>query len=172
MKRCRNQFCKKILEPRKGQKKINPRREFCDARCQIKEGVLRYNYKNRENLEFLNKRRKTFRDWYQKNKERQNKHVLRYYYKNKKQHLERSYVERNKVEIWKILGRVCTDCGKRAEEVNHLKYDFPERDYYRTKDAKEKAKYIKEYCRFLEPLCMPCHRAKKKGKYKPVENLL
>ena len=116
-----------------------------------------------ENPDYREYKRIESHRWYQSNKERQKINVLRDYHKNKKKWHERRYVYYYKDYIWSILGRVCKNCGKEANEINHLKYDFPKRTTKGTKE--EKRNYLIEYCSFLEPLCMPCHKMKKPRTY-------
>ncbi len=162
--RCENQFCKKVLKLRPGQNKLNPKRRFCDYKCQTRELSLKVHYKNYiKNKKYTEEKKKKFREWYQKNKEKQFENIKRNYEKNKVQWRERKYVDKHKEKIWVIIGRICKECGGEADEVNHLTYDFPARGC--TVRGERLLEYIKWYCTFLEPLCMPCHRAKKKGKY-------
>ena len=112
-----------------------------------------------DNLEFKEKKKLFYKKWYSLNKERQKKNVLRDSYKNRNKWTERGYADRNKKFIWMVIGKKCKDCGGIANEINHLKYDFPKRANYSTRYEKEE--YLIEYCKFLEPLCMPCHRKKK-----------
>ncbi len=165
MKRCDNQFCLKFLELLPGQKRLNPKRRFCNQSCRAKENALKDYFKKKSDPEWIKKKNENTRKWYQKNKEIHKKNILKDYFKNKDKWRERGFVYQHKINIWKILGRICNKCGGEANEVNHLKYDFEPRS--KRKSNKEFEKYLIMYCKFLEPLCMPCHRGKKKGKYKP-----
>jgi hypothetical protein len=159
--KCRN--CFKTLIPREGEIHLNPKRIFCDNTCCTRYCALkRHHLVLKKFPELTEKRNEKNRMWYKKNKEKHKENVLKDYYKNRHKWVERSYVNRNKIMIWNILGKVCKVCGKEAQEVNHLKYDFPRRDC--TLRGERHIKYIKWYCQYLEPLCMPCHR-KKKPKY-------
>jgi len=162
--RCANQFCNKILEPRQGQEGFNPKRKFCNPTCRTRENSLKRHFANSENQDFLMKKRARFRDWYQRNKEKQRENTMRDYYKNKGKWQERQFVDRYKIKIWNFLGRKCRDCNQEAKEVNHLTYDFPKRD--RGLRGERHEEYLRWYCKFLEPLCVLCHKGKKKGNYK------
>ncbi len=166
--KCENQLCGKKLELKysKTTKKLemNPRRKFCDFRCATRECTNMWNHRNKKNKTWVKKRNKYFREWYSKNKKKQAKTMLSYYYQYKNKWRERSYVDTHKIKIWEIIGNVCVDCGKKANEVNHLKYNFASRKEFVSNDPRLK-KYLIEYCKSLEPICMPCHRKRKKGKY-------
>ncbi len=165
-KRCGNQFCKKILDIKNGKKRLNPRRKYCDQVCRARENSLRTHYENKENKEFLQKKRNQFKDWYRRNKEIHKKNCLKDYHRNKIKWRERHFVDKHKIKIWEIIGNVCKDCGKEAKEVNHLTYDFPKRNM--SLRGEQHIEYLKWYCKHLEPLCVLCHRGRKTGRYKPL----
>jgi endogenous inhibitor of DNA gyrase (YacG/DUF329 family) len=108
------EFCGKLLEGKQ--------RKFCSVNCKQRD----YNLKHFERDKI--KRRIWAKDWYQKNKEKQNKNVLNYYYKNKEICAERKKTDRHKDEIFSILPSVCATCGKKeAKIIHHKKYGhFPE----------------------------------------------
>lgn len=165
MKKCENKFCGKKLKPKEG-KLLNPKKRFCDKGCQTREYTLKnYHLKYKIDAEYKKYHKNYYKKWYNENKEKQAKNSQRNYKKNKTQCQERAYVnsKSNIKKIWKILGKFCINCGEKADEINHLKYNFPKKD--QTLRGNKHDKYLKWYCLFLEPLCINCHRAKKKSKY-------
>ncbi len=102
----------------------------------------------RDDPEFIKKNSEIYKRWYKKNKEYFKVYNKNFREKNKEKARERNYVDFKTIKIEKILGDKCKECGKKAEEMHHLKYDgLPKGN-------------IKEYCKFLEPLCKKCHRRK------------
>ena len=104
----------------------------------------------------------TFKKWYSnpKNREKQNKTVLRYYYQNHKNSLIRINDYKHKEEIFKVLGGKCTVCGsKRKIQIHHINYiksDF-------TKVGLNKR---------LKLLCFKCHREEhRKYKVLPLQSV-
>lgn len=167
MRKCQNQFCGKILKPKEGKTKIDPRRIFCDSTCASREISLKnYHIKDKFDLDKKKYHKDYYKKWYQKNKETQKENVLRDFLKNKSKWRERGYINRecNRTRIWKIIGKVCKDCGEKAKEMNHLKYDFPKRSNRLRGD--KHLEYLKWYSQYLEPLCMKCHKIKKRSRYK------
>ncbi len=130
-------------------------KKYCSAKC----GWSYYSWNRwRTNEDYRKKRKEYNKQWYEKNKKRHFENIYKHYRKNKGKWNERRYVNKNKQKVWDILGKKCKDCGEEAIEVNHLKYDFPKRSYGIIGGMKKKQEYLIEYCKFLEPLCRPCHR--------------
>lgn len=161
---CENQFCEKVLKLRKGQKMLNPKRRFCDKICQTRENTNKWNYIKKFDKKHREEKNRYFRKWYKKNKKKHQKKMLELYHKNKSVWNERGYAHYHKKSIWEIIGKVCVDCGREATEFNHIKYDFPSRKNF-VKGDKRLKQYLVNYCKFLEPICMPCHRKRKVGRY-------
>ena len=124
-------------------------------------------YKKRSDNKWKKRRKECSKRWYEKNKKRQFENVKRYYHlHNKEKQRERRYVSTHREEIFNIIGDKCIKCGKEAKEIDHLKYNFPKRKQSPTKE--EVKIYLKEYCKFLRPLCSNCHRTLKNKVYKEV----
>ncbi len=75
---------------------------------------------------------------------------------NEKKLRERFFVFHRRQKIDKILGEICFDCGKEANEIHHKRYDIP----VRKTNLKNKNfdKMLTEYCKYLLPLCSKCHK--------------
>lgn len=84
---------------------------------------------------------------------------------NEKKFRERTFVAKQREEIWKILPKNCKNCGKEANEIHHKTYNIPIRkiNYNKSKKynkvtLKDVQNMLKEYCKYLEPLCSNCHK--------------
>ena len=82
---------------------------------------------------------------------------------NEKKIRERDFVAKYRIEIWRIISNKCDICGMEANEINHLKYNIPVRKIYVDRRKKYKVsqekidRMLREYCKYLQPLCSKCH---------------
>ena len=151
MKKC--DACGKILLPTKGLK-LNIKKRFCNQKC---HDFLRY-HKEKNNPEYLKKKKKDMRRWYLKNKERQYKHIHNYQQQNKEKLRERTYSYINKKKIIQILPNICTMCNiKTTKIIHHETYELLPRS--KSKKPKDVIKYLRWYCKHLKFFCsMECHQ--------------
>ena len=143
-------------------------------------------YHNKHKEEINKKNREYYADHIEEEREKGRIHFLEYYAKNKerilrqhkewrKRNYEKSlvinrkamfkYVDnnrdvyndmmrestftlKNKEAILKIIGSKCRECGKDVEEIHHTSYNLPNHSN----------KELKEYCKYLIPLCRDCHK--------------
>ena len=138
--------CGKELEIKEGSKKLNPRRKFCDKTCQTRFRAYEEHLKNKDNLEFREKKINSFKKWYKDNKERQKKNVLNNYYKNKDIWSERKFTNAHKEKIIKFINPICY-CGKKTKILCHKKYgNQPKLKKGKgIKDKEENLKLIEKY---------------------------
>jgi hypothetical protein len=143
-------------------------RKYCSIKCKDKYNNLkdpnRYKRWIEKNPERDKKNKKLH---YQKNKEiykkkskewqinnpektkiNQSKAVMKYYYKNhekSKLHLrENTWTYTHREKIFTIIGKKCK-CEKEATQIHHTQYENLPREN------------LKEYCKYLIPLCRDCH---------------
>ncbi len=130
---------------------------YCSDECGNRKRANIYHLRFKYDESYKEKRKIYFKKWYKKpeNKEKIFKFVYKDSKNNRKKWVERGYVYRNKEKIWNILGKFCKKCDNEADEIHHLTYDFPSRS--KKGNRKQKENYLIEYCKFLEPLCKPCH---------------
>ena len=147
-------YCGKILQIRKGKKKLNPKRKFCDITCNTR---YRY-YKMRDDKNYLKKKRRYAKKYYNQKgiKRKQHKYMLDYAKQNKKKYNERNYVRNHREEILKLLPKNCFLCGEKGIKViHHTHYDFEKKP----RGWKKEQDYLKEYSKSLIGFCsMKCHR--------------
>jgi len=123
--RCLNKKCNKVLNPRPGQKRLNPKRKYCDFRCQTRQNSVDKYFRLRDNPEYLKSKSDTIKLWYQKNRKHQNENVKKNYIKNPKKWKERQWVQYHRKKILLILSDKCYLCNKVGiKEIHHENYDF------------------------------------------------
>lgn len=143
-KRC--PYCNKEITKR-------GKRIYCSLHCSQQ---MRYKknidkIKQREKIYRLNHKeesKKKFKEWYTKNRERQNENVKKDYKRNIHKWNERDFVKKHRKQIILILGNKCYNCGKEGiKEIHHERYKHLPR------------KILKCYCRYLKVFCSrECHR--------------
>ena len=149
--------CGKEIELKK---ESNPyKQKFCNHTCDTRfHSKKRYYQKIRDSPEYLERKKENMRMWYENNKEKQKKTVMRDYKTHKKEWNERKYVDRHREEILKIISKFCYGCGKEEIKIiHHETYDFPTKEgNWNSEKSKE---YLKEYCLQLKGFCSKkCHR--------------
>lgn len=84
---------------------------------------------------------------------------------NEKKFRERAFVAKHRKEIWEILPNKCERCPKEANEIHHRTYNIPvrkinydKRKKYNNVTLEDVHNMLKEYCKYLEPLCSDCHQ--------------
>lgn len=124
-------FCKgcgKKLEKKKGQKRINPKRKFCNTKCQT-----RYNSKKRyerlkDNEEYKKYHKEYFKEWRKENKEQHNNLMLKNYRQNKKKWNSRINTRRilkgnDTYKKRELFPEECKNCGSKENlGIHHEVY--------------------------------------------------
>ena len=84
---------------------------------------------------------------------------------NERKFRERSFVKKHRDEIGEILGDSCAKCPREADQVHHKTYYIPIRKINYIKSSKHNKvtpedvhNMLKEYCKYLMPLCSGCHQ--------------
>lgn len=158
-KRCQNERCNKILLPRDGKKSLNPKRIFCDDTCRTRQGSYQRFLRLRNDPTERFKRQKTMKRWYSKieNKEKQKKHVLNNYHKNKKIWGERSYVDSHRDKFLELINQKCK-CGQPVKIIHHMTYNFKRGGL--KQETRLRKLEREEYAQFLIGFCSKkCHCA-------------
>ena len=109
----------------------------------MKSVSLRQNPRTVPGVSTREKRKKQFKEWYEKNKERQFINLKRYYYQNKEKHKIRTETIRiaKRINWYEKQGNKCNKCPSTEYlEIHHLKYTLNPEDW--------------------ELLCRNCHRIK------------
>ncbi len=139
-------------------------RFYCSMKCNRLASYYRNHEKNKIKLRLRSRKNYTTeksRNYYLKNKnnpfyrEMVRNNLRLSYQRNKNKWNERSYVNTQKSKIWLIIGKKCL-CDKEAKHIHHQTYEFPKRSRKGTKLMREL--YLKEYCKYLRPLCSKCHQ--------------
>lgn len=149
--------CNNVLIKLPTQKRLNPKRRFCNNRCCTRYRSRIYSKKNYDKS-FL-RVQKYQKKYYQipKNKKRQCKNVMKNYYSNKNKWNQRGFTSTHRAELLKLINQKC-QCGKEVKVIHHITYSFnlPKK---RLLD-KEYLFLLWEYSQFLIGFCSKaCHRA-------------
>lgn len=148
----KQKLCKKCEKEIIGR---NKKATFCSDKCRVGYNSKKRRLRNSDNKEFLEYHRNKSREWYQNNKERQNKNVLRDYFKNKDKWRIRQSAINNKKDIFEVKGSVCEKCGSKENlEMHHLEYKRLPRYLCSRWNKKERILF---YCSIIQILCKKCH---------------
>ena len=162
------EICGKELKKRKGKKRINPKRIFCDEVCKTRYHAHKRYYELRNDKEYLEKQKKKIRSWYKENKEKQRKSVLKDYYKNKNKWEHRKFVNRNRKKILNLLPNECSFCKKKDIKVIHHKtynMKIPKLISGHQTTNRKNEEILKDYIKNLLSFCSKeCHRGFERGK--------
>jgi len=138
---CENTFKPKLVGTIKEKK-------YCDEVCRARVAARRMYNKLKNNKDYKEKRKEIFNEWYQKNKQRQNKNVLNDYYRNKRKWKIRDWVRKNRLKILTFINKSCPCGNKEIKFIGHKEFiEYPRlktgpNDLTRQENLKE----IEKYC--------------------------
>lgn len=111
--------CNKELIILPGQKRINPKRKFCNYTCRTRfNAKVEWNrYKDVQS--YKDKAKLKFKNWIlnPNNRERQNKNILKNYYLNKDKWAERKFCADQRDRIKQFINPVCASCKKEPTKL-------------------------------------------------------
>lgn len=136
---CVNSRCKKEFEV----KIKNVKKKYCSELCRTRQNARDYHNKFKDDPEYKRKQREFLKQWYPKNRKRQNKNCLLDYYRNKDKWAERAWLDNHRKTFLEVL-KNCETCGK--PEVNFIRFiEFGKRPSLKSgfgKDTKKRNRIL------------------------------
>lgn len=155
MKICKH--CGKELIKKPAQKRLNPKRIFCNDTCRTRFNSYTRFISLRNDDDYRNRKSVNFKKWYKTNKQSQKERVLKNAKEHRKEWTERSWVGLHRKLFLLALPTKCYRCRKDGVKIiHHEHYDFPKRQTGRKFDED----YFNEYVKHLRVFCSKkCHMA-------------
>jgi len=142
--------CGKELIPKEGRLQINPKRKFCNNICKTRYDSYKRYLKIKDTIEYKSSQKKIFKNWYEKNKERQKRNTLKDWNINRNRWNQRRFNSNHKKEILEYLNSICPICKNPIKIIMIKKFgEYPNFFSHRTLEEKESdklklEKYVKE----------------------------
>lgn len=150
--------CNRILVKLPTQKRLNPKRRFCNRQCQTRDTAYKRYLRIKDDPEYKRKAAEKMKIWYAKpeNKIKQAKSIKKDYTIHKDEWNERHFVGQHRAEFLKLINQKC-ECGEPVKVIHHETYAFKRPS--KTTSVENVRFMLKEYSQFLIGFCSKkCHR--------------